>query len=331
MFTLFSKDSDQATGSNRQQLMLLVLLLVVAAGAYLYFFTGLIVPREQAPKKPPVPAAPVKNPMPPRPADSAGTQTPPAKEEAQATPAAAPKQEAKPAAGVTPKQEVAAKPAAPPAAKPAPAPAKPAPAKPAPPAAGAPKEAAKTPAKPAAQPAKPEAKAVTKPAPKKEAPAAPAKPTTAKAPTGMYTLLVGEVAPDESLKLRARLTKLGYGPVAVHHVKRVAPMNRLFVMEAALRGEANEELQKLRKFTPDAFVLPHNSTFSVFAGSYYSAQRAAAEKERLVKQGFRVTLQKADLPIALTRVTVSGRGDAATAVTKLKKHGIRAKVLTTKQ
>ena len=53
--------------------------------------------------------------------------------------------------------------------------------------------------------------------------------------------------------------------------------------KAALRDEANEELQKLRKFTPDAFVLPHNSTFSVFAGSYYSAQRAAAEKERLLR------------------------------------------------
>jgi cell division protein FtsN len=326
MLTLFSKDSGQSTGNNRQQLLLLVLLLIVAAGAYVYFFTGLIVPRDQGAKKPPAPAAPVKKPMPPRPEESAAKPAQPAKEEA------------KPAPAVPAKQEAAAKPATPPEAKPAQPPAKPAPAKPAPPAAAAPKEAAKaaakpapqpvkpevkTAAKPAVQPAKPEAKAVVKPVAKKGAP-----PT--KAAEGTFTLLVGEVAHDESLKLKARLTKLGYGPVTLHHVKRMAPMNRLFVMEAALRDEADEELQKLKKFTADAFVLPHNSTYSVFAGSYYSAQRAAAEKDRLGRQGFRVTLQKADLPITLTRVTVSGSGDAEAAVTKLKKHGIRAKVLTTK-
>ncbi len=78
MLTLFKKDetptSDAGEEAGKSRRSLLVLLLIIVAFCYIYFFTGLIVPREQPSKTPPAPAAPLKKPMPPRPEGTAGKE-----------------------------------------------------------------------------------------------------------------------------------------------------------------------------------------------------------------------------------------------------------------
>lgn len=313
------------TGSSRQQLLLLVLLLIVGAFAYLYFFTGLIVPREQPAKTPPVAAAPEKKPLPPRPEQTASKETASAK--GAATPAATV------AKAEPPKQTPP--PAKPEPAKPAAAPAKPEPAKqPVPPA----KPAA--PVKP--EPAKPAAVAKVEPAkapaakPEVKKPGAPVKEAVkqgAPAPKtvhGAYMLQIGDVAADEVSKVRALLKKLGITPVAQKHVKNVKPMNRLFVADFAEHSGADAELQRVKKATADAFILPAGERYAVYAGSYLSEKRALSEKNRLGTQGVKSSIQKSKVSVPLVRISAgnfSDRAAASAAGKSLSKHGVTARVV----
>ncbi|HEY6838097.1 MAG TPA: SPOR domain-containing protein [Geobacteraceae bacterium] len=318
-------------GSSRQQLLLLVLLLLVGAFAYLYFFTGLIVPREQAPKAPPVAAAPEKKPLPPRPEQTTAqapvkTEAAPAATTAKAeppkqTPPPAKPEPAKPAAAPA-KPETAKQPApAPPvpAAKPA-APGKPvAPAKPEPakPATVAKTEPAKVPA------AKPEAK---KPG---AAPKAVVK-QGAKTAHGAYALQIGDVAADEVSKVKSLLKKLGITPVAQKHVKEVKQMHRLFVADFAEHSGADAELQRVRKVSSDAFILPVGEKFAVYAGSYLSDKRALSERNRLSAQGIKISVQKTKVSVPLVRISAGNFSDSASADAagkRLRKHGLSARVV----
>jgi cell division protein FtsN len=152
---------DDAAGATRgsiRQGILIVLLLLTAALGYLYFFTGLIKPREQITAVSPSTVAPVKQPLPPRP-DQEGMEQPTAAKPEETQPGAASVEET-----AAPPATPETKPAAAPAAKPVAAP--------------APKPAAAPAAKPAAAPAP---KPVTAPAAKPVAALAP-KPAAAPAP-----------------------------------------------------------------------------------------------------------------------------------------------------
>jgi len=161
-------DDQMSARKSSQQRLLLLLLLLVGLFAYLYFFTGLIRPRQDQPAPQPAPEAMVKQPLPPR----SASVTAPAGEPATAATATETAPAGKPGA-------TAQAPTAPPA--PAAKPAQPA-------AATAPagKPAATTKAAPAVKPAAPapeKSAKVTAPETKPAKPAAPA----AKAKTGKPT------------------------------------------------------------------------------------------------------------------------------------------------
>ena len=374
--------SSAQRGSSRQ-LLLLVLLIFLALAGYLYFFTGLIRPREKAAPQP-APAAEAKKPLPPRPGQPAGEEekkialgaTPAPPGVAQqgppgAPPAApsAPQGTAKPAA---PAEQAPAPAVKPEAVKPAPpAPAQPAPAKPAPeqklaaptkaegtkpPTAGSVKPAAPpasvpppAAAGPAAAPAakgqppaaavKPSEKPVPAPATAK-APAsgqkAPAVPAAAKdkeksaAGTERYALRFEEVGAAAVPGLKASLKKAGLAPVKSQEVSRVCSMQRLFVAQFTDHVKAAEELARLQKTTPGAFLLPVGNGYGLFAGSFAGEKLAQAEKKRLTDQGVQVTLQPAEVKIPLTRLTVGNfpsREEAEKAARRLSKGKVKAQVV----
>jgi len=131
-----TNDSGPAGGErgNIRQAVLLVLLLLTAGLGYIYFFTGLIKPREHITIVTPPCVAPVKQPLPPRPTLESGERasTTSMPEEKKPVPPTGGKTDTantpagtKPAAAPVGKPSAApvAKPAAPPAAKPIAAPA----------------------------------------------------------------------------------------------------------------------------------------------------------------------------------------------------------------
>lgn len=166
------EDDRMPEKKSSQQLLLLLLLLLVVLFGYLYFFTGVIRPRQNQAQQQPAVEAPVKKPLPPRLSQKGAVPATPETKPAAATtqagkaPAPAPGVVKPVAPAPSAKVEPAAKPAAPaPVAKPA----KPAPseAKAAKPAAAAPQAKSEKPAAPAAT--APQAKGAKPAAPAKEA------------------------------------------------------------------------------------------------------------------------------------------------------------------
>ena len=349
----FSKDTGgspkQAAGGEkgRQNILLVVLLVLVGGFAYLYFFTGLIRPQEE--QKPVVAPPPqvVKKPLPSREGEEAVKAVtgvaPGAKSEA---PAPAP------AMPVPPKvsQAVPVSPSAREAAKPKEEAGKPAPAKPAekkaPP---APPE--KTPQKqvvakagekkPAQaekkQPAVAQKKAVSAaPAEKKEVatkkPAAKAVKKAVSVPReasgGRWRVVVGNYLLEDAMAAdMVRVRKAGLEAAVQPGAKRKAPMNRLLLGEYDDRVVARAELDKLKRYTSDAFIIEHNGKFAVYAGSYLLDARAMSEKERLAAAGFTLALKRTEVAIPsklLTAGTFSDKKTAEAALKKLKAAGLKA-------
>jgi len=363
--SLFKKKTDaepEFRGGNdagKNRVSLLILLVLVAAFGYLYFFTSLIVPHETAqPAKSAEPAvtAQVKQSMPPRPADTAaapaatGGQPPAAG--APAPPPAAP---AAPAAKAQAPAPAAKAPAPAPApAAPAKAVAAPAPAKPVPPQ-PAKKEEAKA-VKPAEQkPAAPAAKkevvkqvaAPAKPVQGKDKqPAAAAKPPAkeqkaadadkgkvpadkAKADTAAYMINIGEFAASEAASVEAKLGKHGIRPVKTVTQKN-RMMTRLFYGAYTDYDTYSNELERLKQVVSSAFAIEKNGKYFVYAGSFGSAERAAAEKKRLAAKGVSVELQQASLPLSTVKMSAgpfSGKPAADKAAAKLKGEGLVVKVM----
>lgn len=350
MASKFSPETDSANkwgerGAS-QRVLLLVLLLLVAVGGYLYFFTGLIKPREEVAKSAPTQPATVKMPIPPRPdqpAQEASVAKPGEKKTGEGVqgkpappPAPAPAKPAAPAKPVPPPQvqpaspqPVPPQPVTPPVKpRPAPVPTKPETAKPAKPAAPA---TAKAPAP---------APAATKPVPAKKE-AKPAVPVQAAAPkearpakkAGTYALRVGAFVAEPSLKeALTKLKKAGIAPVRKAVEKKPEPMNRLFVATFSDRDEAAAEVAKLKKATSDAFVLPENGTYTVYAGSYFLDAKAAAEQDRLYDKGVKTLMKKSQVAVTVTKVTAGAfpsRGEAQKAAERLKKQGLTAMVVKT--
>ena len=348
----------EPTGSGKKneskKLVALLLLLVIAAASYLYLFTGIFKPQEEAAAPQPEAATQVKKPLPPHPeGKGAGDQPankevarvdekpavqPPAAVKAAPETAAKPeppkKKEAAPPAKEQVKQAVAEKAAK---AEPAKQAERPAEKKEAAPVAAAKEKggekagetvaAAKVPAKAtqtAAAPGKVAAGKVeatkAKPAGKEAAPAAKG---------GRYTLLIGDFVQDKNFAaLQAKLRKQ-YKPLARKSIQKVEPMNRLFVGEFADYDAAAAELGKLKPLTRDAFSIEKGGKYYVYAGSYFGGELAASEKKRLTGKGVKIELQKVEVPVSIVRLTAGrfpSRDEAKKAVAALEKKGIKATV-----
>lgn len=322
---LFNVPDDEVfeikKSAGRGQLMqILVLLLLVAVFAYIYFFTGLIRPKPEAPKPPETVAQTVKKPMPPR------LETP------QPAPAAQPEKPAQPAPPAPVKEAKPAPPEAKPVAPQAPAKAA-APVKPAPPKAVAkPAPAGKVEEKKPAVAAKPER---AKPA---AAPKAEAKPhgkpaPVAKAEGAPSTVLVGEFVGQKAYETAAaRLKKAGLAP-KVAKLEKKAIMNRLQVGVYSDEASANAEVQKLQAATKDVFALPENGKYAVYAGSYANEAAAKTEKERLARQGVEVSIRKVSIAMPMYKLTLGGFKSSEAArqeARRLRKLGLPATVATGK-
>jgi len=350
----FQEDGDAggARGSIRH-IILIVLLLLTAALGYLYFFTGMIKPREQITAVTPSTVAPVKQPLPPRPdqggiepqpaampedkqpgpATAGKTATPPASPETK--PAVAPA--SKPVAAPAPKQAVApaSKPAAAPAPKPAQAPVQ---AKPAKGVKAVEKPSAKVQAKaPAVPPAKAQKEIKTKPvavaAGKVDKIVKPSAGKKRSATKGTYTLLAGEFASDrETEKARLKLEKQGISNVGVRKSKKDETMHRLFLADFDSREAAEAELRKLLSQSGSAFIMNEKGRHALYAGSYLHERGAVAEQKRLARKGVKLTLKtvKVSLPISeVTAGSFSGSEAANKEAIRLKKKGIVVRVIKT--
>lgn len=327
------RPANGARGSS-QQILLVVLLLLVLVFGYLYFFTNLIRQREEVAKAPPAQSAQIRQPLPPRP--NQGVEKPVT---------AAKPEEKQPEQAKT--EKPVSPPPTPPQAKPAPPQAKPVAAPPQP----APVKAAKTEVKPLhkeqaktspapAQPAATRHKAGAKPvtaatATAKKAPVPVAARQAAKPAVkqGAFALLVGEFAVDREMKsTRAKLKKLGVTPVHERKIEKLQTMHRLFLADFDSHYAADVELQKLEKATSSAFILEQNGRFAVYAGSYLHKKGAAVEQKRLAGKGFKLGIKTAKVMMPVKRVTAgsfSSSADAGNEASRLKKHGIIARVIKT--
>lgn len=342
----FSNDSEEkVTRGSSKQAQLLVLLVLLAAFGYLYFFTGIIKPREEA-AQPPAQVAQVKQPMPPRaepqPSAPADQQT-----AAAPAPAAAPVAAAGGQAPAAPAAAAATATTATPVAPTAPS------GKASPAAAPAKKEVAqvektekpaqeKTAVKQAASPAakKPLQAVSTKTVEKNAAPAekktVAAEQKTATKPAGKkvagaYRLKVGDYlfAKDEKAA-EAVLKKQGVAPIVLQKSTKATTMHRLFYAEHTSRDSATADLEQFKLKAPDAFVIQENGKYVIYAGSYAKEARGAIEQDRLFDKGLSLVMKKTQVKVPVTQLTAgsfASEGDARNAAAALKKKGIHATVI----
>lgn len=241
-------DDQMLEKKSSQQRLLLLLLLLIGLFAYLYFFTGLIKPRDIQPKPEtaqPAPEKLVKKPLPPR-LEQKGAE--PGTEAKTAATSKEPKAPATPAQQAKPAQTAQAPhPVAPAQVAPAAKPAAPAPvAKPAKPAAPAPQaKAEKAPAPAAAAPQVKPAKPATpakeaKAAPEQKAAAAPAAGKHAAAkPAAEANVAKNGAAAEKSAAVKQKTAKVSAKPAA--------PAYTLEVNGDLLESETAPVLAKLKK------------------------------------------------------------------------------------
>lgn len=332
--------APQGQDKGRQTVLLVVLLLLLGGFGYLYFFTGLIRPQEQAASPQPVSQV-VKQPLPAR--DGVQSQMSSAVQPAApAAPTMAP--DRAPAPTNTPS---AAPAAPPPASKPAVvAPAKaPAVAKPAAPAAKPvaqkPVADAKPTAKPAqaaqAEPIKPVAALKPAVTPKVAAKKAAAPKTSPKAAAtaakvgGPWTVVVGSYVLEEKLAAdMARVKAAGLTPVMTSGQRHMTTMHRLKYADYADRDTAQHAVELLKRTAGDGFVMQKAGKYEVFAGSYAQLASAQAEQQRLASAGIKVSIQKSQVGVPsrkLTAGTYTDRKVAESTLKKLKQAGIGTPVL----
>lgn len=348
----FSKDSSEeeaqaSVPEKGRQTGLLVLLLVLLGGfGYLYFFTGLIRPQEQAPAPQPPPQV-VKQPLPARDAVAPAADT--------TKPAEQKPQSATVATTGTPQQKTA--PVKPPVVVPKPAPAPPITAKSEvkkpvaqPPSAKVEQaKAGPVPAVKKVEPPKPAAKTATTGTAKKPVAAKPVdqQQTVAKAPAvkkphsvkkqpvvkagGPWTVVVGLYVVEETLAADiSKVKKAGLNPIMTTGSKRPVSMNRLLVGTYASKSDAQRELDKVQQAGGSGFLVQHGDKHEVFAGSYAVLSGAIAEQQRLAAAGVKVSIKKVQVPLAsrkLTAGTFTDRKAAEETMKKLKASGIGTPVL----
>ena len=101
-------------------------------------------------------------------------------------------------------------------------------------------------------------------------------------------------------------------------------MKRLFIAEFNESQSAHAELDKLRKLSAGAFLIPESGRYELYSGSYDQESRAKDEARRLSAQGLTVTIRQAKLKIPVTRITAVAldRKKAEETVTRLGKLGV---------
>ncbi len=148
---------------------------------------------------------------------------------------------------------------------------------------------------------------------------------------GEYTLLAGVYVMEKSMReVKAKLKSAGLAPVVTKGNKKVEPMNRLLMGEFASYPEASIEMKKVTKITRDAFILPENGKYMLYAGSYFVRESAEKERERLVNAGLKPTLRKTNVPIVTYRLTAGNYQSSKPAeieAGRLKKLGIKVTVV----
>lgn len=341
-----SQDQAPATGKGRQNGQLLVLLVLVGVFAYVYFFTGLIKPQPvNKPAEAPAPQV-VKKPMPGLVAEAgkegAGGAAPEAKSKT-ATPPEVKPEPPKPAKAVVPpaatvakevpkaKQEVKKADVAKQAdKKPLPKPAEKVDQK---------QQTAKAVEKKQA-PAEKKLAAVKAASGKEKAIEGPkTKPQVVKAGKkvvakseqavrGPWTVTTGPYLLEDSMSADlARIRKAGLEAAVQTDGRKKTTMNRLFLAEYVDRSAAQAELEKLKHFTSDAFIIDQDGKHAVYAGSYLLNDRAASEKARLAAAGFSLALKRAEVAIpakVLTAGTYNDKKSAEAALKKLRNAGLKA-------
>lgn len=341
-------------GGNTR-LLLLVLLLLVAVFGYLYYFTGLIKPREEAKAPEAVQPAQVKQPIPPRPVEKPAETSAAAKPEEKKGEAAKPladkgKPETSKSAPAEPPQPAKAE-----GGQPKKEGAKPVVVAKAAPPGEQKKNGTASPEKgkgAAAEPSKKEAKNDAAPPEKKKtvakektgktkiaSAAAAKKHAVAKKPeskgTGEYTLRIGEyVVADAMERDKEKVQDSGFTPLVKEGPKKKEPMVRLFLGEFDDQESAKRELARLHDATVEGFVLNEGGKYRVYAGSYFLHERAVKEQKRLTALGIKPSLRKASVSVPtllLTAGKFSNREDAVKAAAKLKLKGLRAAVFESSQ
>lgn len=312
-------DTGNSERGSSRNVLLGILAALSAVFGYLYFFTGVIVPRGETPPPPPERQQQVKQPIPPRP-DTQPTpktaESPPAQPQA-VPPAHAPKP-AVPAAAKPSETQPKPQPAPPKQAQPAVQQPSPQPQKPAP---------AAKPAPPAQQPAPRPAAAQVKPeAPKSAAKDSRDKVVAAKQAASFRIATGDTVSSQKADKIVEQLKKGGLGSVKKETVRANRPMNRLFMAAYADRDAAAAELEKLRRLSAGAFILPSGGTYELYAGSYDREAGAESEKKRLESHGLKPVLRKASVSLPVFRVTAvaSSREMADESLRMVKKLGLDA-------
>jgi len=323
----FSKGVDddsreEPAGGNKNRSALLLLLLLLTGGfSYVYFFTGIITPQESLrPAEAPAASQAIKIKMPQRSGDAIKAEVKPAEVNLNEPQPAKPKEEL-----------VKVEPAKPAEIKPAeikPAEIKPAEIKP-----------AKVETKPVlaqknSEPAKADVKKVTKETATKPK-ATPVKTAKSAKVAGdsagsrnAWSIIVGSYVLKDALATdMERVRKAGLSPVAKPGARIKSTMNRLFLSEFKNRADALAVLDKLKRHTPDAFILNQAGKYSVYAGSYLLDARAASEMERLNAAGFKISLKHVELEVKSQSIILgpfSDKKSADDALGKLNAAGLKA-------
>jgi len=188
---------------------------------------------------------------------------------------------------------------------------------------------AKTPAKAAGK--APAGAPTSAAATKKSPPAAPKKVAVKSAPAkanGPWTVVVGNYVLEDAMATDlARVKGVGLETAVKQGDRRKTAMNRLLAGDYPTRVAAQAELEKLKHYTSDAFMLEQGGKFAVYAGSYLLATRADSEKERLAAAGVNLTVHHAEVSIPskyLTAGTFNDKKAADAALKKLKDLGFKA-------
>lgn len=285
--------------------LLLLMLLLVAAGAYAYYFTDLFQPIAENGDTSNVSL--VKKAMPPRPPLKDGQEGLEAVTQQGNSPGEQAVVDTKPANEIKP-VETAARSVPAPESKPV----------------KQPTSLPKTKAVKIAEPA-PARKQTTQ---EKTSPASIEK-TSAK---GLYTLQLGVYVTEKAMTSQKRkVIAAGFTPVITKGPSKNQVMNRLYLRDYADYTEAAINLQKIRKFTKDGFILPEKGKYAVYAGSYFVAESAEKEHNRLAGEGFNTEIRKVNLPVNSMKLTAGkypSREVAEKEAKRLNSMGIKASVVS---
>lgn len=146
-----------------------------------------------------------------------------------------------------------------------------------------------------------------------------------------YTLTIGEYADKTTMDAAIKkLHRAGLIPTVMTMSRKPNTMIRLHIADYSDQKSARREIEKLRKFKVDGFVIAgKDGTFSVYAGSYRNQKQAVIEQERLAALGIKTVPKDSAIPSTMFKLTAGSfatQKAAAETAAKLKKQGLKAVV-----